>query len=100
MNLHEHSSSTHWERGIKCSKQDELEIYNDIVKELKYLLSSSKPHTLKKKPQETKHNKFSPISSQKSVFNPLKIIDSLIYGLRDANPCDYCRFDTGYFNRW
>ena len=59
MNLHERSPSTHWERGIKYWKQDDLEIYPDVVKELKYLLSSGKPHTIKKKPQEPKHNKYS-----------------------------------------
>jgi hypothetical protein len=82
MNLHEHSQITNWEMGIKFSKQSDLEIYTDVVKELNYLLSSSHPHTLKQKIQET-----SPKSSQKIVYKPkeaprkglfTKIVDSVI----------------------
>jgi hypothetical protein len=87
MNLHEHSQVTNWEMGIKFSKKDDPEIYNDVVKELNYLLSSSKSRTLKSKSQETKQNNYSLKSSQKSVYKPTeaprkglftKIIDSVI----------------------
>lgn len=43
MNLHEHSQTHNWEMGVRFSRLNDLEIYNDVIKELGYLGSQAKP---------------------------------------------------------
>jgi hypothetical protein len=107
MNLHEHSQVTNWEMGIKFSKQSDLEIYTDVVKELNYLLSSSQPHTLKQKAQGTKQNdqsNYPSKSSQKIVYKPKeapkkslfsKVLDSV---LGEEAYCIRCGHSVDKFN--
>jgi len=87
MNLHEHSQTHNWEMGIRFSKQDDKEIYADVIKELRLMGSHLKLITEIKKvaePQqkyETKHTqKHSPHVAYKPTEAPnkstlLKIID-------------------------
>jgi hypothetical protein len=73
MNLHEHSQVSNWEMGIKFSRQNDSELYNDVVKELNYLIEASKSYSSKQKNQETKQNhqlNYPSKSSQKSVYKP------------------------------
>jgi len=86
MNLHEHSQTHNWEMGIKFSKQDDLDIYKDVDKELSHLLSLSKPHLLKKKVSESKRY-VETSDSHKTVYKPkeapnkglfTKVLDSVI----------------------
>ena len=44
MNLHEHSQTHNWEMGIRFSKQEDSEIYDDVIKELGLLESQAKPY--------------------------------------------------------
>jgi hypothetical protein len=90
MNLHEYSQISNWEMGIKFSKQSDLEIYIDVIKEIKNLLSLSQPRTKKQNPQETKQPiqlNYPPKYSEKPVYKPkispnkgifTKIVDSVI----------------------
>jgi hypothetical protein len=43
MNLHEHSQTHNWEMGIQFSKQNDSEIYDDVIRELGLLQSQVKP---------------------------------------------------------
>jgi len=90
MNLHEHSQVSNWEMGIRFSKQNDPEIFADVVKELNFIINASKSQPLKQKNQETKQNNRSNTSlksTQKTVYKPkeapnkglfTKLIDSVI----------------------
>ena len=90
MNLHEHSQVSNWEMGVKFSKQNDLELYNDVVKELNFLLDASTSYSAGQKSQGTKQNNqsnYASKSSQKEVYKPkdaprkglfTKIVDSVL----------------------
>jgi len=44
MNLHEYSQTHNWEMGILFSKQNDPEIYRDVIKELGHLVTAAKPY--------------------------------------------------------
>jgi hypothetical protein len=44
MNLHEHSQTHNWEMGIRFSKQDDQEIYDDVIAEIGHLGTQAKPY--------------------------------------------------------
>ena len=54
MNLHEHSQTHNWEMGIRFSKQDDMGIYNDVIKELGHLETQTKPYVQHKTVAESK----------------------------------------------
>ena len=43
MNLHEHSQTHNWEMGIRFTKQDDQEIYDDVIAEIGHLGTLAKP---------------------------------------------------------
>jgi hypothetical protein len=43
MNLHEHSQTHNWEMGIGFSKHDDIEIYDEVIKEIGHIGSQTKP---------------------------------------------------------
>jgi len=45
MNLHEYSQTHNWEMGILFSKQKDDEVYTDVIKELKHLVTQAKRYT-------------------------------------------------------
>jgi len=45
MNLHEYSQTHNWEMGILFSKQNDPEIYKDVLKELRHLVTQAKHYT-------------------------------------------------------
>ncbi len=44
MNLHEYSQTHNWEMGILFSLQDDPEIYKNVIKELRHLVTQAKPY--------------------------------------------------------
>jgi len=44
MNLHEYSQTHNWEMGILFTKQNDPEIYRDVIKELGHLVTQAKPY--------------------------------------------------------
>lgn len=44
MNLHEYSQTHNWEMGILFTKQNDPEIYKDVIKELGHLVTQAKPY--------------------------------------------------------
>jgi len=100
MNLHEHSQTHNWEMGIRFTKQDDPEIYEDTIKEIGLLGSQTKPwvpaHTAvaESKPQYQAKPSRKPVT--KTVFKPtepphkstlLKILD-IVTG--EAGYCIRC----------
>jgi hypothetical protein len=55
MNLHEHSQTHNWEMGIRFSKQMDVGIYEDVIKELGHLETQTKPYVQNKRVAESKH---------------------------------------------
>jgi len=45
MNLHEYSQTHNWEMGILFTKQNDSEIYRDVIKELGHLVTAAKPYS-------------------------------------------------------
>jgi hypothetical protein len=43
MNLHEHSQTHNWEMGIRFSKLEDTEIYEEVIKEIGHIGSQTKP---------------------------------------------------------
>jgi hypothetical protein len=75
MNLHEHSQTHNWEMGIRFSKQDDLGIYDDVIKELGHLGSQTKPYVQNKTVAESKHQyKAEPSRKpmKRTVFKPIE----------------------------
>ena len=54
MNLHEHSQTHNWEMGIRFSRDADAEIYNDVIGELKHLLSLTKIVEIQTRPAAVK----------------------------------------------
>lgn len=87
MNLHEHSQTHNWEMGIRFSRDTDAEIYTEVIKELKHLLSQTKLVTLQPKPapvREQPHATTSKKPEPKLAYKPtvapnkstlLKILD-------------------------
>jgi hypothetical protein len=87
MNLHEHSQTHNWEMGIRFSKQDDLGIYDDVIRELGHLATQTKPYVQNKMVAGPQHQqKAEPTRKpmKRSVFKPteapnkstlLKILD-------------------------
>jgi hypothetical protein len=87
MNLHEHSQTHNWEMGIQFSKQNDSEIYSDVIRELGLLQSQVKPFVQVRAVAEQKQQyKTAPIQKpvKRIVFKPteapnkstiLKILD-------------------------
>jgi HKD family nuclease len=54
MNLHEHSQTHNWEMGIQFSRDQDSEIYNEVIKELTHLISQTQIITLQTKQAEVR----------------------------------------------
>ena len=74
MNLHEHSQTHNWEMGIRFSKTDDREIYNDVIQEIKLLLRQTKPHvtTVVAEPRPHYNADLFQKPPKKTVFKPTK----------------------------
>ena len=73
MNLHEHSQTHNWEMGIRFSKQMDVGIYEDVIKELGHLETQTKPYVQNKRVAESKHEyKAEPARKpvKRTVFKP------------------------------
>ena len=73
MNLHEHSQTHNWEMGIRFSKQTDLEIYEDVIKELRHLQNQTKQFILNTGVAEAKQQykiEHSPKPVRRPVFKP------------------------------
>ena len=64
MNLYEHSQTHNWEMGIRFSKQEDKEIYEDVTQELKLMGSHLKLNSFTGKVAEPQQ-KYTPVSSHK-----------------------------------
>ena len=107
MNLHEHSQTHNWEMGIRFSSQNDRYIYSDVKKELSYLLSQCKLHTLNRKISDVKQSGYKDNANkipQKVVYKPkeapnkglfTKMIDSV---LGEEAYCIRCGHSMGKYN--
>ena len=76
MNLHEHSQTHNWEMGIRFSRNLDAEIYSEVIKELKHLLSQTKRVTLQTIPAAAKE----PVHA----YTPKKVEPKLAYKPTEA----------------
>ncbi len=114
MNLHEHSQTHNWEMGIKFSKEEDVPIYNEALKEIRRIEAQSKQNPKIKKNQSHTVNEYKPAyTPQRLVKKPKeapnkglfeKVLDSVLgelaYCIRCGEPmkkydlehplCDNC----------
>lgn len=73
MNLHEHSQTHNWEMGIRFTKQDDQQIFNDVAKELQAMgpsLQRANPVTQVAESRQKYRAAPSPKSASRTVYKP------------------------------